>query len=733
MEQGLGSDSIPVSGSFDKSRVLNVRPLRCLVPIFPSPPGVSSFSSPQGSPFVCVPPTGPFPPGIAPFYPFFLPPDAQRSGEHNQTPFGMPNQAGPYGFNNPIHSPVPITSYRTPNAGAAASAVNGDTGPSRRGPKNHKASVQPEGVVMDEDGYSNSQNQSDPYMSGFSMHVTDGEGVSKVGRPRKQRKTRSGREVASPEIDVDSIADSLIASFNHVGFDTERRTDGDKELARYIIMMFNLLRRRITQIEDSKDPTPGGTRRPDLRAGAILMNKGVRTNIKKRVGTVPGVEVGDIFFFRMELCLVGLHAPSMAGIDYMSVKLSQDEEPLAVSIVSSGGYEDNVENGDFLIYSGHGGNLYRKDRDIADQKLERGNLALEKSLHRGNEVRVVRGIKDVANITGKVYLYDGLYKIQESWVEKGKSGCNVFKYKLIRLPGQPEAFKMWKSIEQWKEGISSRVGVILPDLTSGAENLPVSLVNDVDDEKGPAYFTYIPSLKYTKPGNLPQPSLSCTCRGGCQPGDLNCPCIQKNGGALPYTSLGVLLSYKSLVYECGPSCLCPPNCRNRISQAGLKVRLEVFKTKDKGWGLRSWDPIRSGAFICEYAGEVIDRSTEEDFGSENGDNYIFDTSRRFEPVEFMPGSDGNFPKLPFRLRISAKNGGNVARFMNHSCTPNVYWQPVLRESNNESYLHVAFFAINHIPPLVELTYDYGTVQSGKPELRRKKCLCGSLKCRGHFY
>jgi euchromatic histone-lysine N-methyltransferase len=44
----------------------------------------------------------------------------------------------------------------------------------------------------------------------------------------------------------------------------------------------------------------------------------------------------------------------MAGIDYMSVRISQDEEPIAVSIVSSGGYEDDVDGDDGLIYTGQG-------------------------------------------------------------------------------------------------------------------------------------------------------------------------------------------------------------------------------------------------------------------------------------------------------------------------------------------------------------------------------------------
>ena len=68
----------------------------------------------------------------------------------------------------------------------------------------------------------------------------------------------------------------------------------------------------------------------------------------------------------------------------------------------------------------------------------------------------------------------------------------------------------------------------------------------------------------------------------------------------------LLADLKSVIYECGPSCQCPSNCRNRVSQSGLKFRLEVFRTKNKGWGLRSWDSIRAGTFLCEYAGEVVD-------------------------------------------------------------------------------------------------------------------------------
>ncbi|KAI4300951.1 hypothetical protein L6164_034276 [Bauhinia variegata] len=698
MERNSGQDSNPSPGSFDKSRVLNVKPLRTLVPVFPSQSNPSPFSTPQGgAPFVCVSPSGPFPPGVAPFYPFFVSPESQRFAE--QTP--QPTTATPRRRVAPIATAVPIN----------AVASNGDVGSSRRTGNSG---------YTDEDVY-------------IEIHETDADDGSKGKKitTRSQKRGRGRPRKAVSDVDVEEEAQNLLKSLNPIVFSTLNQTEGSKDSVSYALMIFEVLRRRIHQIEEARGENPGAARRPDLRAAAIMLKKGVRTNSKKRIGAVPGVEVGDIFFFRMELCLVGLHAPSMAGIDYMGIKISQEEEPLAVSIVSSGGYEDNVEDADVLIYSGQGG-VNRNDKEVKDQKLERGNLALEKSLHRGNDVRVVRGLMDPAHPTGKIYVYDGLYKIQDSWVEKGKSGANVFKYKLFRLPGQPEAYTTWKNIQQWTENKStSRVGVILPDLTSGAEKHPVCLVNDVDSEKGPAYFTYIPTLKYSKPIDPVEPSTGCGCVGGCQPGNFNCSCIQKNGGYLPYAPNGVLMNLKSVIYECGPSCQCPSNCRNRVSQCGLRIRLEVFRTKNRGWGLRSWDPIRAGAFICEYAGEVIDNTRVEELGSQNEDDYIFDSTRIHQQLEIFP-SDSEAPKIPYPLYITSKDAGNVSRFMNHSCSPNVFWRPILRENKNESDLHVAFHAVRHIPPTTELTYDYGIVLPLRAGQKKKKCLCGSEKCRGYF-
>ncbi|KAK9741238.1 hypothetical protein RND81_03G091500 [Saponaria officinalis] len=661
--------------SFDKSRVLDVKPLRTLVPVFPNPP--------RAPPFVCSSPFGPFPSGFTPFYPFSM------AGNQTEDEQGTPAAA------------VPLRSYGPSQMRAA----NGDTGSSMDGSRDlHFGDA----------------------TTGGKKRATRQANVSQ----KKARKGGAPAEIRHPDIK------------NIVALPQPQREDGNREIVNFLMIKFDAVRRRLSQLEDSNEASTGLIKRADLKAGKTLMTVGFRTNSRKRVGAVPGVEIGDIFYFRMEMCVLGLHAQSMGGIDYMSVKDESGEEPLAVGIVSSGGYDDNVEDQDVLIYTGQGGGNYsgkgKQPGEASDQKLERGNLALERSARRQNQIRVIRGIRDLVNPAIKIYVYDGLYTIQDSWIDKAKSGVSTFKYKLVRIPGQPSAFAIWQSILKWKEGLSARAGLILPDLSSGAEILPVSLVNDIDDEKGPSYFTYMRAIKYTKSYNLGDSSYGCNCVTACAAGDPNCSCIRKNGGDYPYTANGVLVSRKPLVYECGPSCPCYANCKNKVSQSGLKARLEVFKTRDRGWGLRAWDPIRSGSFICEYAGEVIDKEKYDRDGSEN--NYIFDTSRAYDksfkwncdpplvgdPITGDLNEDYN---IPIPIIVNAKDSGNVARFMNHSCSPNVFWQPVVYEHNGEYYIHIALYAVRHIPPMTELTFDYGISQS---ENRRKRCFCGSPNCKGYF-
>jgi len=333
--------------------------------------------------------------------------------------------------------------------------------------------------------------------------------------------------------------------------------------------------------------------------------------------------------------------------------------------------------------------------------------------------------------------------IHESWKEKTRSGIHCFKYKLLREPGQRDGAALWKMTQRWIDNPATRGSVLLADLSSKAETVPVCLVNEVDHEKGPGHFTYTNQVKYLRPLSSMKKLQGCGCQSVCLPGDASCACGQHNGGDLPYSSLGLLSCRKPMIYECGESCNCSTNCRNRVTQKGARLHFEVFRTTNRGWGLRCWEPVRAGSFICEYAGEVIDEHKVNLNDSE--DDYIFQTvcpgekTLKWNCGPELIGEDSTYVSAdefePLPIKISAKNMGNVSRFMNHNCSPNVFWQPVQYDHGDDGHPHIMFFALKHIPPMTELTYDYGVAgaeSSGSGSRRTKNCMCGSQNCRGLF-
>ncbi|KAK3135227.1 hypothetical protein QOZ80_5BG0416320 [Eleusine coracana subsp. coracana] len=666
--------------------LLDAKPLRSLAPMFPAPMGVNVNQS-STPPLVCVTPVGQFPTGF---------------GAGNLPAFGSINtfsttangvSSAGTSANGPIDA-TPISAYKT------------------------RSNI----ISFDGDDGSHSGNH------------TLGAERKRRGRPPKALSADGSNGVKSKR--PKPIYKNFVAG-KELAFLPSSSTD-PREIVETVHMTFEALRRRHLQLDETQE----ASRRADLKAGAIMMSSNIRANSGKRIGTVPGVEIGDIFYFRMELCIIGLHAPSMGGIDYMTAKFGNDEDSVAICIVSAGGYENEDDDTDVLVYSGQGGNS-RNTEERHDQKLERGNLALERSLHRKNVIRVIRGFKDPACATGKVYVYDGLYKIHESWKERTKSGINCFKYKLLREPGQRDGAAVWKLTQGWIANPATRGRVILADMSSGVEMVPVCLVNEVDHEKGPGSFTYTNQIKHIRPLSSMKPLQGCGCQSVCLPGDASCACGQNNGGDLPYSSLGLLACRKPIVYECSDSCHCSTNCRNRMSQKGVRLHFEVFKTTNRGWGLRCWDPIRAGAFICEYAGEVIDELRVNLDDSE--DDYIFQTVCPGEKTlkwNFGPeliGEDSTYVTAdefePLPIKISAEKMGNISRFMNHSCSPNVFWQPVQYDHGDDKHPHIMFFALKHIPPMTELTYDYGVAgaeSSNAGNRRTKNCMCGSRNCRGLF-
>lgn len=481
-------------------------------------------------------------------------------------------------------------------------------------------------------------------------------------------------------------------------------------------MLFDSLRVfAVAEDEKRRDVlSPGRRTRADLKAAAMLRERGLWLNRDKRiVGNMPGVVVGDVFFFRMELCVIGLHGQAQAGIDYVPPSQSSNGEPIATSIIVSGGYEDDEDAGDVIVYTGHGGQD-KNSRQVVHQKLECGNLALERSMTYGVEVRVIRGFKYEGSVSGKVYVYDGLYRIVDTWFDVGKSGFGVFKFKLIRIENQVE---MGSSMMKFAVNLRTRPlearpkGYVTLDLSKKKENYPVFFYNDVDEDLDPIYYDYLvttifPPYVYNA-GN----THGCNCPGGCQD---DCFCARKNGGEFAYDLQGILVRGKPLIFECGPHCSCPPTCRNRVTQKGVRNRFEVFRSRETGWGVRSLDLIQAGSFICEYAGVVLTREQAQIF-TMNGDRLIYPSRfagnwRQWGNLsevfsDYVCPEVPSVPPLDFAMDVSRMR--NVACYMSHSSSPNVLVQLVLYDHNNLSFPHLMLFAMENIPPMRELCLDYG--------------------------
>lgn len=152
--------------------------------------------------------------------------------------------------------------------------------------------------------------------------------------------------------------------------------------------------------------------------------------------------------------------------------------------------------------------------------------------------------------------------------------------------------------------------------------------------------------------------LGCKCKVCSKDSDC-CPKLKKEPFAYKRTNdknsrVTMRLTRAQIIIECGDLCECGSDCINRVSQGQKRIPLCLFKTKDKGWGVRAMYNIPKGTFILEYVGELIGQI---EANSRSETSYLFDLN----PERRV---DSRF------YTIDAFAYGNLSRFINHSCQPN---------------------------------------------------------------
>jgi SET domain-containing protein len=128
--------------------------------------------------------------------------------------------------------------------------------------------------------------------------------------------------------------------------------------------------------------------------------------------------------------------------------------------------------------------------------------------------------------------------------------------------------------------------------------------------------------------------------------------------------------------------------------------LVVKRSSIHGYGCYAGAPIPAGAFIVEYKGELIPAKE----------------AYRREQDATRPGIYTFW--VADEWAIDGLLEGNVARFINHSCTPNCQYRI--------QGLRVMIYAGRDIAADEELTFDYRYSAEGE----KVACSCGSPGCRG---
>ena len=149
------------------------------------------------------------------------------------------------------------------------------------------------------------------------------------------------------------------------------------------------------------------------------------------------------------------------------------------------------------------------------------------------------------------------------------------------------------------------------------------------------------SVTVPKPCRCPVNENPCPVR--VDEGSRNCPCDKAD-------------------MVCGPLCKCKGLCKNRSGAMYQVKKLKVVHTGKKGYGLFATTVLKKGHGIVENVGKDLALLTQ------------LGADRKAVKLNQVPSEETPeyiFVSLEDDTVLDATSEGNVARFINHSCSPNV--------------------------------------------------------------
>ncbi|TIA03695.1 histone H3-K4 methyltransferase Set1 [Aureobasidium pullulans] len=141
-----------------------------------------------------------------------------------------------------------------------------------------------------------------------------------------------------------------------------------------------------------------------------------------------------------------------------------------------------------------------------------------------------------------------------------------------------------------------------------------------------------------------------------------------------------------------------------------KKHVKFDRSAIHGWGLYAMENIAFNDLIIEYVGEKVRQKVAD--------------LREIKYDKQGIGSSYLFRMVDDEIVDATKKGG-IARFINHSCTPNCTAKIIKVDGTRR----IVIYALKDIAKNEELTYDYKFEREyGSDD--RIPCLCGSVGCKG---
>uniref|UniRef100_A0AC34FC81 SET domain-containing protein n=1 Tax=Panagrolaimus sp. ES5 TaxID=591445 RepID=A0AC34FC81_9BILA len=213
------------------------------------------------------------------------------------------------------------------------------------------------------------------------------------------------------------------------------------------------------------------------------------------------------------------------------------------------------------------------------------------------------------------------------------------------------------------------------DITDGKEKhpIPVKCPSTIPLPK----FQYIKSHSkgrafYPPADRLPMKGCECV-DGKCNSN--KCECVKYFAGTKE-------------ILECGDKCECDENCGNRKFTNGILPSMFLqFGENSYGFGVFAAENIAKGTFVASYVGEI--REVKPFLTVEEND-YIYEIASKVSRCD---------------VEIDASKKGNIARFFNHCCKPNL--ETKIAYFGQDRMPYPVFLAKTNIRKKQEFTIDYG--------------------------